>query len=280
MRTKEGLMKKLIILSLLITVLLPLFAYDKVIYRAKDFSSHGTRRLVEVKGRKVFYYRSVRGEDLVLRKPASGEYTLKSVSKAQDLSLDLDVIIDGTPTPVHLTQLGFNNKYTFFNEYKLNIPRGVDEVRIRTMNRNAYFRFFKKAVLHLSEDPIAVKPTKSLKKVVVKSSKASSDYYMADEGNEIVFSVDGRFDAYFFVRSAIEENVKPAFDIYQNGELIKTVSIDLKRSGKFSCDGYECLSIGKRIELNTIAGNNTFKIVPQNPNPILVRVMKIRKKVN
>ncbi len=273
-------MKRLVIICLILVTLLPILALDKVIYRTKDFSNHGTRRLVNTNDRKVFYYRSVRGDDLVMLKPVAGEYTLKSISKAQDLSLDFDLIIDGNITSVHITQMGFNNEYVFFNEYKLNIPKGVEEVRIRTLNRNAYFRFFKKAVLHLSEEPIAITPEKYLRKQIVRSSKSESEYFVADEGNEIEFTVDGRFEVYFYARATIVENIKPTFDIYLNDELIKAVNIDLKKSGKYTCDGYECLSIGKKIELETNEGNNTFKIVPQNANPIFVRIMKIRKRVN
>ncbi|MDP8231913.1 MAG: hypothetical protein P9L91_04495 [Candidatus Zophobacter franzmannii] len=271
-------MKRIIVLILALGMMFSLFATKKTIYRVKHFSEKGTRRLVERDQRKVYYYRSVRGQDLVIAKPSAGEYTLKTISKIQDNVIDVSMFINDIATPIKLVQVGFNDKYTFFKDYTFRLPEDVKELRIRTFNRNAYFRFFQKAVLTLSDDPMKVKPFTSEKKVEISNGKTGSEYYMATEANNITFAVDGEFDAYFFVRSAIVAVQKPAFDIYQNGELIRTESIDLKKSGKFTSDGYECISIGRRIDLITKTGENRFKIVPQNANPILIRVMKIRKR--
>ncbi|MBN2829411.1 MAG: hypothetical protein JXR56_03705 [Candidatus Cloacimonetes bacterium] len=271
-------MKRIITIIALISILIPLFAYDKIIYRTQNFSEKGTRRLIKKDQRKVYYYRSEKGKDLVMVNPSAGEYTLKTVSKVQENTVTFDVVIDGTKQTVNVSQIGFNDKYAFFKDYVLTIPKNTKEIRIVTKNRNAYFRFFKKAVLKLSDDPIAVKPSKATGKIVVKDADSNSDYYMADQLNEVRFDVDGEFNAYFYVRAAIVTNQKPAFDIYQNGELIRTETIELKKSGTYHAQGFECLSIGRRIDLMTVPGKNTFRIVPQNSNPILLRIMKIRKK--
>jgi hypothetical protein len=259
-------------------MILPVFAFQKTIYWAQKFTEKGTRRLIDKDQRKVFYYRSEKGKDLVISNPAAGEYTLKAVTKTQESVINLEIKIDGKAQIVSLAQIGFNDRYVFFRDYVLTIPKNTKEIRILTENRNAYFRFFKKAFLTLSDDPIAVKPSKAAGKLVVSDTDSDSEYYMADQLNEVRFDVDGEFDAYFYVRSAIVSNQKPAFDIYRNGELVQTESIELKKSGTFHTKGYECLSIGRKINLLTVPGKNSFRIVPQNSNPILVRIMKIRKK--
>ena len=70
--------------------------------------------------------------------------------------------------------------------------------------------------------------------------------------------------ANLYVRAKLVSREPAVFELYHNGSLVERVEFDLRRTGRYSIEGVDILSIGKKIELRQGGGEYTLKAVSNN----------------
>ena len=242
-----------------------------------DFDEHGTRRVVDVDQNRWFFYRSEPNRELIAN-VEGGKIKIMAAVRDNSEELVYQIRINNAFRSFRVTEKDSNDPFNIMENVYLNLEKGIHQLRISTSNRLAYFKLFR-------EDEIWTVPTTRQPFIPdnfhdryhLISADSESVYYATSATKPIEFRVNGPNNIAGFTRFIADDMRREGFiDVFINSQKVETIEIPSRLTGSYQLKelpGAE-LSIGRRFDFNTPAGENTVRLVPRDDRVVVFRLIK------
>lgn len=268
--------KVLFILSfLLIVTLSTVEGFIEAQWSIRDFTEHGTRRIVEIEENRWFFYRSEPNRELRLE-IEGGKIMIKTAVRQDIDELTYQIRINNSFRTFTVKRIKDSGDFAVMNDIFLNLAPGKHQVSISTPNRLAYFKVFREVEVWTVPTVRSVfTPERFERGYTLMSESSESGYYSANRLTPVEFEITGpnKVDGFSrFIPNDTEDEAE--FDILLNGRLLEAFSIPDRRTGSYwlAEDPEKPLSIGRRLEVDIPAGEYRVRIVPRSDHNFIFRL--------
>lgn len=238
--------KHIIIVTLILTVVLSLSAVA-LRWKPMTFDNPGTRRLLKTATGNYYFYRSLPEKSMYLDIRDLTAVEIRAISKAPVKNPQFIIKSDNQRVTYDLKLIAVSDEYQIYEPIRITLPPGLTRLELICYYSNIYFRAFQ---------PVTVQ-SKKPKVPSLKIIAGADDYYLEHEGKQskyygfnekqnLSFQVNKGLPFTLYIRAQLKDREVPVVGLYEDGKLIKKITLSQKRTNTYSVEGIPHLTIGKR----------------------------------
>jgi hypothetical protein len=265
--------KKYIILTLL-CLLTGLIMGQNYRTRIMDFENPGNRRIRRMEGTNHWYYRSLPEQSMTLKTEGVQRIQVRSFSIEKLRKPQIIVIIDKERHSYDLEMSEFKDGYYFYKDFEFDIPEGTAFIELLCYQRSIYMRPYEMYVVE-PKPKVVRTPSRQIKAhagvIDITHGSTTNEYYTFNQTQVFKFTLNNARDCVVYVRARLTDRRLPSFSLYHNDEKVETYEFSLARSSKFSAQGVNYLTIGKKIELPENADSSDYEFRAETDHMFMAR---------
>ena len=252
--------KMLLVLCLIFSITLSL-AETNLRWKAMNFDNPGSKRLLKTETGKYFFYRSLPEKSMLINVEQTTTIEIRAISKIKISKPVFYLKYADKKTAYDLKFTSDIPDYQIYEPVRINLPPGVKQLELLCYDRNLYFRAFEPIQIQKKKISVPVLKINSyLSSVHLTNHKTDKVYYSLDSTKSLSFQVKKGLSCSLFLRAKITDKKTPEIAIYKNGVLLDKHLLSTKRTSTYKVDGFNHLSIGKKIELPATDITSVYEI--------------------
>lgn len=248
--------------------------------RIMDLENPGNRRIRKTESGNQWYYRSLPEKSMTLKTEDVRRIQLRSFSIEKLRKPSIIIVIDKVEIPYDLSLDVFKDGYYFYKDIEFDIPEGTKSLELLCFQRSIYMRPYE-MYKPKPKPKVVRKPSRQITAhagmIDVTHNADSSEYYTFNQTQPFKFTLNNARDCVVYVRARLTDRRLPSFSLYHNGEKVESYQFSLARSSKFSAQGVNYLTIGKKIELPDNAGSSDYEFRADTEHMFIARPVFIKK---
>lgn len=220
--------------------------------RIMDFENPGNRRIRKMEGTNHWYYRSLPEQSMLLKTENVKRIQIRSFSIEDLRKPRIITIINDERINHDLSFAEFKDGYYFYEDFEVDIPEGTESIEVLCYQRSIYMRAYEMYTVE-PKPKVTRKPSRQINAhagmIDITHGSTTSEYYTFNQTQAFKFTLNNARNCIVYLRARLTDRRLPGFALYHNGEKVMSYEFSLARSSKFSAQGVQYLTIGKKVEL-------------------------------
>lgn len=246
-------------------------------WKPMTFDNPGTKRLLKSATGNHYYFRALPEKSMYVNVKDLTAIEIRSISKVKVSKPQLILKYDDKRVTYDLKLVAVSAEYQIYEPIRITLPPGLTRMELICYNTNIYFRAFQ---------PVPVqnkKPkTPSLKIIShagvynLEHETKLAKYYGFTDTTGFSFQVNKGVPITLYVRAQLTERQLPIYGVYENGKLLRKITLSMKRTNTYTTDSIAHLTIGKRDDFSAQDKVKTYTLKALTPHLFIARAV-VRK---
>ncbi|MFO7659812.1 MAG: hypothetical protein R6V77_02765 [Candidatus Cloacimonadaceae bacterium] len=238
--------KHIIIVTLILTAVLSLSAVA-LRWKPMTFDNPGTRRLLKTSTGNYYFYRSLPEKSMYLDIRDLTAVEIRAISKAPVKNPQFIIKSDNQRVVYDLKLIAVSDEYQIYEPIRITLPPGLTRLELICYYSSIYFRAFQPVTVQSKKPKVpSLKIIDSAGDYTLKRESHQSKYFGFNEKQSLTFQVNQGFPFTLYIRAQLKDREIPIVGLYEDGKLIKKITLSQKRTNTYSVEGIPHLTIGKR----------------------------------
>ena len=232
-------------------------------WKPMTFDNPGTRRLLKTATGNYYFYRSLPEKSMYLDIKDLTAVEIRALSKAPVRNPQFVLVYDGGRVTYDLKLIAVSDEYQIYDPIRITLPPGLNRTELICYNSNIYFRAFQPV-------PVQSKKPKTPSLKIISSAgehdleheASKSRYYALNDAQGFFFQVNKGLPFTLYIRAQLTDRQVPVCGLYEDGKLVKRITLSQKRTNTYYVDDLPHLTIGKREDFSARDKIVTYELKP------------------
>jgi len=242
--------------------------------RIMDFENPGSRRIRNFEDAKHWFYRSLPEKTMTLRTEGIERIQIRSFSIENLRKPQIFILVGKDRIPFELSLNQRLDGYYIYNNIEFEIPEGAEKIELLCYQRSIYLRAYEMEKIIPKVKPVTV-PNRAINAhagmIDISHNSTTSEYYTFNSTQAFRFTHNNAKDGIVYVRARLTDRTLPKFSLWHNGKKVEEYEFGLSRSTKYSAQGVNYLTIGKKIDLPANDGSSQYELRAESEHMFMAR---------
>ncbi len=246
-------------------------------WKPMTFDNPGTRRLLKTPTGNFYFYRSLPEKSMYLDIRDLTALEIRAISKAPVKKPQFIIKADNKRVVYDLKLIAVSEEYQVYEPIRLTLPPGLTRLELICYFSEIYFRAFQPVTVQSKKPKVpSLKIIASAGEYDIEHEGSKSRYYGVNEEKSLTFQVNQGLPFTLYMRAQLQDREVPILGLYEDGKLIKRITLSQKRTNTYTVEGIPHLTIGKREDFFAREKVMTYELKALSGHLFLVRPV-IRK---